>query len=222
MLARRRDSGSMPKGAIDDVARVLWPVSRERGHAATLRPAYAWRIAIPEVVVHVTVEIEPIADELPAVSYRWDEDTAILTAQIASPVTGEGLSGSVDIEGTDGSWLVLDVARGRLQGVEVAVWPDVRTRRQLAPPADVADARLSIPARGTPNAEGISALEVETPLAAEADDSERVIYFRVGRRREVRTVRVASDVLLDLDPQQHIAGLWLLNVPPSPTSRAAP
>ena len=168
--------------------------------------------------MNIAVQLEPPADALPAVSYRWDEDTEILTARIASPSSGDGLSGSVDIEGTDGSWLVLDVAHGRLEGVEVAVWPEVRTRRHLTPPPAVPEARVRIPARD--GSRGVAAVEVETPLVAEVDDSERVIYFRVGRRREVRTVRVASDVLLDLDPEQHIAGLWLLNVPPSPTPRA--
>lgn len=209
---------SAAKGGVErSGGQQLCPALRAKGYGAdAARLHHAW-VALPEDLVNVAVQLEPLADSLPVVSYRWDEDTDILTAQIATAVTGEGLSGSVDIEGTDGSWLVLDVARGRLKGVEVAVWPDVRTRRHLAPPPGIADARVRIPA---PDSAGVTALEVETPLAAEADDSERVIYFRVGRRREARTVRVASDVLLDLDPQQHIAGLWLLNVPPSPSPRA--
>jgi hypothetical protein len=43
-----------------------------------------------------------------------------------------------------------------------------------------------------------------------------VIHFRVGAQRDVRTVRVGRDLLLDVDPQSRIAGVWLLNVPPFP------
>jgi hypothetical protein len=61
-------------------------------------------------------------------------------------------------------------------------------------------------------------LEVETPLLAESDEAERVIYFRVGLKRDVRTIRLGRDLLLDIDPQSRIAGLWLLNVPPFPST----
>ena len=55
-------------------------------------------------------------------------------------------------------------------------------------------------------------------LLAEADDTQRVIHFRLGKPRPVRTVRLGKDLLLDVDPESlRIAGLWMLNVPPSPT-----
>ncbi len=49
-------------------------------------------------------------------------------------------------------------------------------------------------------------------------NDERVIHFRVGARRDVRTVRVGRDLLLEVDSQSRVAGLWLLNVPPFPNS----
>jgi hypothetical protein len=55
-------------------------------------------------------------------------------------------------------------------------------------------------------------------MMAEADNDERVIHFRVGARRDVRTVRVGRDLLLEVDSQSRVAGLWLLNVPPFPKS----
>jgi hypothetical protein len=166
--------------------------------------------------VNIAVQLEPTRS-LPAVEYRWDTDTDILTARLdATARESSGTSGSVELEGADGSWLILDVAHGCVSGIEVAVWPHVRKRPALAPPLAVEDARVVIPLRSsTP---GAVSLEVETPLAAEADDAERVIYFRVGARRDVRTVRVGRDLLLDLDPHCHIAGLWLLNVPPYPST----
>jgi hypothetical protein len=162
--------------------------------------------------VTIAVQLEPSAGALPPVEYRWDADTDILTARIDAPIQGSGPSGSVELEGADGSWLILDVARGRMSGVEVAVWPDVHTRPSLAPPQAVEDAHVLVSLRG----DGGSTLEVDTPMRAEADDAERVIYFRIGVRRGVRTVRPGRDLLLDLDPASRIAGLWLLNVPPFP------
>ena len=119
-------------------------------------------------------------------------------------------------EGTDGSWLILEVAAGRINGIEVAVWPDVHKRPSLVPPTSIEDARVLIPSRASQP--GIASLEVDTPLMAEADTDERVIHFRVGARRDVRTVRVGRDLLLEVDPQSRVAGLWLLNVPPFPST----
>jgi len=66
-----------------------------------------------------------------------------------------------------------------------------------------------------------AAVEVDAPLAADADAAERTIHFRVGARRQTRAVRIARDVLLDVDASDHVAGVWLLNVPPLPADPAA-
>jgi hypothetical protein len=110
--------------------------------------------------------------------------------------------------------LILDIESGRINGVEVAVWPDVRKRAALAPPAAVEDARVVVPVRRS--AEGVACVEINTHMIAEADNAERVIHFRLGPARETRTLRLGRDMLLDLDAQSRIAGLWLLNVPPFP------
>lgn len=162
----------------------------------------------------VAVQLEP-AVGVPAVEYRWDADTDILTARLRGANGRTGMSGSVELEGSDGSWLILDVASGCIDGVEVAVWPDVHKRRGLAPPV-AEDARVVVPSHG--DTREVSAVEVETRLLAEADDAHRVIHFRLGKPRPVRTVRLARDLLLDVDPDSlRIAGLWMLNVPPSPS-----
>ncbi|MEO8337404.1 MAG: hypothetical protein ABI664_20675 [bacterium] len=166
--------------------------------------------------MNVVVQLEPAAEAPPAVAYRWDTDTDILTARLEGVGSGAGMSGSVELEGTDGSWLILEVAAGRINGVEVAVWPTVQKRPSLVPPTSVEDALVRIPARASQP--GIASLEVDTPLMAEADADRGVIHFRVGIRRDVRTVRVGRDLLLEVDTQSRVAGLWLLNVPPFPKS----
>ena len=166
--------------------------------------------------MNVAVQLEPTAEAAPAVEYRWDTDTDILLARLLGDAPAGGMSGSVELGSPDGSWLILDVAAGRIRGVEVAVWPDVQKRPALTPPTAVEDALVVIPARASQP--GIASLAVDTALTAEADDAEAVIHFRVGKRREVRTVRLGRDLLLEVDPRSRIAGLWMLNVPPFPST----
>ena len=164
----------------------------------------------------IPIEVEPAIGASPAVEYRWDPDTEILSAQVTPRASGKGMSGSVELEGADGSWLILDVDAGRINGVEIAVWPDVHKRNSLAPPGKVEDGNIRVPSRRSQP--DIAALEVETALVAEADEAERVFHFTLGKRRQTRTVRFARDMLLDVDGSNHLAGLWLLNVPPFPAT----
>lgn len=164
--------------------------------------------------MNIAVQVEPSSGTPPDVDYRWDPDTDILSCQLRPRVVGEGASGAVELEGKDGSWLILDIASGRINGVEVAVWPDVRKRAALAPPPTVEDARVVVPVRRSEN--GVASLEINTQMVAEADNLERVIHFRLGSARETRTLRLGRDLLIDVDAQGRMAGLWLLNVPPFP------
>ena len=162
--------------------------------------------------------------DLPAVDYRWDADTEILAAALRPGGVGEGLSGSVDIEGTDGAWLTLEVKSGRLAAVEVAVWPDVRTVKALEGPAGAGTVRLRVPSANGASAGSAAgdalehALEVDLPIRAVADEAERTIHFRIGAQRGARVLRVARDLLVEVDGHSRLAGLWLLNVPPFPSS----
>ena len=163
----------------------------------------------------IAVQLEPASSSPPGVEYTWDADTDILSAQLIPASAGAGMSGSVGLEGIDGSWVILDVAGGCIKGVEVAVWPDVRRISSLAPPPVVEDARVVVPARASqPN---IASLEMQTHLIAEADAARRNFHFRLGKPRLARTIRVARDLLIDVDDKSQISGLWLLNVPPCPT-----
>jgi hypothetical protein len=170
---------------------------------------------VVEIAVHV--EPAPNGSAMPAVEYRWDADTEILTATLRSGAKGQGMSGSVEIEGSDGSWLIFDVSAGRIAGVEVSVWPDVRKVGELKPPADVQTGIITVPSR--PSQPGVASVEVDTRLVADADAAERTIHFRFGAARPVRVVRLAEDLLFDVDDAEHIAGVWLLNVPPFPTAQ---
>lgn len=164
--------------------------------------------------MNIALQIEPTADTPSPVEYRWDPDTDILTAHLGAGASRDGMSGSVELTGDDGAWVVLDVKGGAIRGVEVAVWPDVRRVPTLAPPPGVENAAVTVPARSADQA--VSLVQVDTKLVAEADEAERTIHFRLGASRPARTVRIAADILVDLDDRGRIVGLWLLNVPPFP------
>jgi hypothetical protein len=165
--------------------------------------------------VKISVQLEPASGTPAEVAYTWDPDTDILSAQLTPRAAGQGMSGSVGLEGSDGSWLILDVAAGRINGVEIAIWPDVRRLAALVPPEQIEDAHVVVPSRRSQP--DIASLEMDTRLIAEADPARRNFHFRLGKPRLGRTVRIARDLLLDVDDKSHITGLWLLNVPPCPT-----
>src|SRR2546422_4720166 len=56
--------------------------------------------------------IEPLDGRLPKVSYHWDPETDILSVACKGAGKARGLNGTVDLEGNDGSFVVIDVAGG--------------------------------------------------------------------------------------------------------------
>lgn len=165
----------------------------------------------------IEVRLEEIEEQdLPPVDYRWDADTDILTAALRPAGVAEGLSGSVDIQGPDGAWIMLEVTGGRVASVEIAVWPDVKTVDALHLPKESGAVRLRVPSR--PSQPGLAAVEVDTAIRAVADKAERTIHFRIGPQRSSRALRIARDLLVDVDARSRVAGLWLLNVPPFPAT----
>jgi hypothetical protein len=152
----------------------------------------------------------------PRINYRWDPETDILTGSVkgSSKVKGDGLTGSVELEGSDGSFILLDVSGGAIRGVEVVVWPDVRTVGSLAPPESAQEGDVVLPGRRSQPT--VAAVEVDTPLTIETNSAESVFRVRVGPSRKAVLVRVADGLLVELDDREELAGLWLVGVPPFP------
>ena len=126
-----------------------------------------------------------------------------------------GVCGAIEVEGTDGSWLSLELVRGRIASVQVAVWPTVRRRAALTPPSAPTCAAYAV-SRREAVADRPVALELSARVAAETDGSERVFHFVFGPPRATERARIARDIVLEVDERRRLAGLWLLNVPPFP------
>jgi len=163
--------------------------------------------------------IEPLDGKLPKVTYRWDPETDILTVTCKGVAKGNGMNGTVDLEGGDGSFVVIDVAGGALRGVDVVTWPDeVKTVAKLAVPEAAKDGQVTFPTRKSQP--GVAAVEVDTPISVEKNETDSVFHIRVGRARAATVVRVGDHLLVEVDKQSRIAGLWLLEVPPFPNVEA--
>lgn len=158
----------------------------------------------------------------PRVSYRWDAETDILTGAVkgaARDTDGAGLTGSVELEGSDGSFILLDVVAGAIRGVEVVVWPDVRTVASLQAPLEARDAEVILPGG---KAGTVAAVEVDTPLTIETNQSESVFRVRIGPSRRADVVRVAEGLLVEVDDKQEVSCLWLVGVPAFPAEAGEP
>src|SRR5689334_735741 len=110
----------------------------------------------------LTASVEPLTGSLPTISFKWDDETEILAGHFKGSTKAGGLTGSVELEGTDGAFVVLDVAQGVVQGLEVVVWPEVDAVASLKAPAAAAKGRLTMPARRSQP--DIAAVEVETVI----------------------------------------------------------
>lgn len=160
------------------------------------------------------VHLEPRLTPAPAVSYRWDAETEILSVRLTHPPgTATGAAHVVELTGTDGSWLLLDLSEGAIDGLEIAVWPSEVTTCTLRLPTEVEQVRARVAVR---LAAGGPLPERTVPLTVERDRQGRHLRLGVGPPREGRTVQLAQSLLLDVDPLDEIAGIWLLDLPPLP------
>src|SRR2546428_2247016 len=101
-----------------------------------------------DVRMSFETRIEPLTGKLPKVSYRWDPETDILSVACKGTGKTTGLNGTVDLEGGDGSFVVIDVAGGCIHGVDVLTGPGgIRPPDTLPIPEPAKDGRVVFPGR---------------------------------------------------------------------------
>jgi len=175
-----------------------------------------WKVSFR---MNFEARIEPLDGKLPKVTYHWDPETDILSVACKGGGKTSGLNGTVDLEGSDGSFVVIDVAGGCLRGVDVVTWPeDIRTVDTLTIPEPSKEGSVTFPSRKSQP--GVAAVEVDTALTVEKNQQESVFHLRVGRTRATTVVRVADRLLVEVDKQSRLVGLWFLDVPPFPNVEA--
>ena len=155
---------------------------------------------------------------VPHIAWRWDPETDILTGAVkrSSAKATPGLTGSVELEGGDGSFVLLDVVSGSIRGVEVVVWPDVRTVPSLPVPAEAKHGDVEL--AGRRSQPSVAAVEIDASIAIDTNANESTFHVRLGALRPVKPVRVADGLLVEVDGHGELAGLWLTEVPPFPAT----
>lgn len=157
----------------------------------------------------VRVTVDRANEPMPAFDFHWDAETEILAGRHALSAREDAPALAWELEGPDGAVVVLETVDGVFCGIEVVVWPDVERAARLAAPHDATPGRVrfTLP-RETPG----GVVEIETRITAEALPSETLIHLSVGAPR-VRSVQAAANVIVDLDAEGTIAGLWLQELP---------
>jgi hypothetical protein len=162
-------------------------------------------------------KVEKLDGKLPQIAFKWDPETEILSGTFKGGRKSGGLTGSVELEGAEGSFVVLDVLAGVVRGLEVVVWPETVLVDGLQAPEPGSHGQLVMPSR--PSQPGVAAVEVDTNLSAEKRPDESVIHLRVGPKRKTDAVQLADGLIAEVDTLGNIAGLWLIGVPPFPRER---
>lgn len=156
----------------------------------------------------IRTSIVPAPAPLPPFPFHWDQETEILSGRHDLPRAATGFTGSWEIESPTGAVLVLETTGGVLGGIEVVVWPDVE-RAVLTVPHEAPPGRLVLEA---PDGQTAGVLEVEAPIGAAATASETLVRLTFGPPR-TRSVRIAANVVADVDADGRLAGLWLEDLP---------
>ena len=153
----------------------------------------------------------------PAVDYRWDGQTGILSARFMRAHNGHqspaaSAEGLVEIAGNDGSWLHLETHAGRLEGMEIAIWPEFDVDSAQRPPEmseGYADVQLQVEEQAAKS--GVIALT--TNVRAIPCSSGQLMRLRFGSSRLHTLLRAADNLLVGTDRQGRLAEIWMLRVP---------
>jgi hypothetical protein len=157
----------------------------------------------------VRVTVDRANEPMPAFDFHWDAETEILAGRHPLPVRKEASAVAWEYEGPEGAVVVLETVDGVFCGIEVVVWPDVERAARLAAPHDATPGRVRF---APPKETAAGVVEIETRITAEALPSETLIHLSLGTPR-ARSIQAAANVIVDLDAEGTLAGLWLQELP---------
>ena len=162
----------------------------------------------------LVTEVVPLQSDLPRVEYRWDFDTEILSGRLSGASADPESQGVIEMGGPGGSFVSLGLAGPVMTGLEVVVWPPSESVSELVPPASKRRGHLKIYPNTEERTTGV--VELKVPLGCEKSSNKSIIHIVVGNPRTVESVTVADKLLAEVDSDGHLAGFWLIDVPPFP------
>jgi hypothetical protein len=167
----------------------------------------------PDAATGPRFTVERLTGALPEIGWRWDAETDILSGTFRRN-GNSGLDGTIELTDAEGAIAVVDIADGAVAGIDVVVWPEVTSARGLVAPATAETGRVVL--RG-PRADRTTSVEIESVLSMRTNAGESTYHLRLGEAVPTRAVRVADQLLVELDDADALVGCWLLGVPPFPS-----
>lgn len=162
----------------------------------------------------VSARVEPHPGAVPAVTWRWDPETDILSGSFDPGPGGSGLTGTVELSDSSGAIAVLDLSGGAIAGLDMVVWPEVATVPGLAAPAATRDGRVVL--AGDADLTAVGALDIDAALVVRTDPGEHVFHAQFSGMQPAEVVRVADRLLVEVGADGELVGFWLTDVPAFP------
>ncbi|KPJ88266.1 MAG: hypothetical protein AMS18_13560 [Gemmatimonas sp. SG8_17] len=159
----------------------------------------------------IATKVLPYHDDLQQVEFRWNHETEILVGDLPGVVDGENAPHTIELGGTQGSYMSLNVQDGILTGIEVVVWPRGHRVEDLSPPEVTRTGRLQVTVAGATASPGV--VELDVPLFCTRDVNESRVHLAFGSRRVVEVVALAKNLIAEIDKEGDLAGIWLTDVP---------
>ena len=145
---------------------------------------------------------------LGAARYNLEEETTILTARFNE--VAEGDPGNLELSDPLGAIVMLDLRGGLLAGLEVVVWPEVKTLKTLRMPK--AEQSGSVAARDK-SEDAAMAEEDENSVEFSCNESARLLRISVVGQTSTRHVEVAEGAVVGLTSKGQIGDIWMDGLP---------
>jgi uncharacterized protein YuzE len=149
-----------------------------------------------------TVKLDLVRGKPAQAIYAYDDETGILALRLAGADAGS--VGTIELSDLGGGIVLLLTSGGAIDGVEIVVWPVVAPDTRLAPPRPTGAGVVTAPA-------GVD--EIECELSCRVDEGGSTLHLVVEGATAEQTIRVADKLMVDLDEDSELAGIWLLQVP---------
>jgi len=167
--------------------------------------------------VTITTKILPYHDHLKQVEFRWNQETEILAGDLPGVGGEQSTSHTIELGGTQGSYMSLNVQDGILNGIEVVVWPRGHRVEYLVPPKANRIGRLQVTVAGSTGPPGV--VELDVPFFCTRDVNGSIVHLVFGARRDVEAVALAKNLIAEVDKAGYLAGLWLIDIPRFPGAK---